>query len=260
MSLGILESSPIVGVYFGIAAMMFVACELGYQLGIRGMSRQDKDASTSIGPMVGGLLGMLGFVLAFTFSMAASQFDVRKQNVLDEANAIGTAYLRTELVDADVGAEMRGLLREYVEVRLKGAARIELDAMIQRSVEIQGELWKHVADLAVAKPNTNTSLMLQSTNEVIDMHEKRVSGALYNRIPNSIWIALLAITGLTMLTMGMQVGLSGKRRLVAIAPLTLAFAVLVTLVFDLDRAQGGMIRVGQQAMLDLQASMASDSQ
>lgn len=257
MDVGLLESVPIIGVYVGIAAMMMASCEVGFRIGVRTRSRQDENAFTSIGPMVGGLLGMLGFVLAFTFSMAAAQFDLRKHNVLEEANVIGTAYLRADLIPEPHASEVRALLREYVDVRLAGAARIDFEAQLMRSVDIHEELWKKVSALAISSPNTNSSLVLQVTNDLIDMHEKRLSGALHNRIPTSIWIALLAITSLTMLTMGLQVGLTGKRRFIAIAPLTLAFAVLVTLVVDLDQPGGGLITVGQQAMIDLQAGMAN---
>jgi predicted benzoate:H+ symporter BenE len=99
--------------------------------------------------------------------------------------------------------------------------------------------------------------VIQAINEVIDMHEKRVSAGVRNRIPGSIWIALFIISTLTMITMGTQVGLTGKRRLVAIIPLALAFAALATVVVDLDRPQQGLITVSQQAMVDLQESMNS---
>jgi purine-cytosine permease-like protein len=101
-------------------------------------------------------------------------------------------------------------------------------------------------------------LAIQSVNEVIDMHETRVTSGLRNRIPASVWIALFAITALTMITMGVQIGFTGKRRLVAVIPMSLAFAVLVTLVVDLDRPQRGLIIVGQQSLIDLQRSMARD--
>jgi hypothetical protein len=247
---------PIPGVYVAMVLLMLLSCEVGFRLGVRGRSSRDRDASESLGPMVGGLLGMLGFVLAFTFSMAASQHDLRKHNVLDEANIIGTAYLRTDLVQDPAAIELRQLLREYVDLRLAHSSGEDLDEALVRNAQILSSLWSSVSALAVASPNTNSSLVVQSTNDVIDMHEKRLTGALHNRIPGSVWLALMAITSLTMLTMGLQVGLDGRRRFVAIVPLSLAFAVLVTLVVDLDRPQGGMIKVGQQAMIDLQANMA----
>jgi len=78
---------------------MLAFYEVGCQLGFHAKTRQDKEAPTSLGPMVGGLLGMLAFVLAFTFSMALTQHDHRKQTVLEEANSIGTAYLRSDLIE-----------------------------------------------------------------------------------------------------------------------------------------------------------------
>jgi hypothetical protein len=255
MSTGLFESLPVAVIYVGFALLMLASYEAGYKLANRSGARQDKDAQSSIGPMVGGLLGMLGFVLAFTFSMAASQHDLRKQNVLEEANTIGTAYLRADLLDRQYGTEVKRLLREYVDIRLKAASGSDLDAALAKSVDIHSLLWTQASMAARNSPNTNTSLMIQSINDVIDMHEKRVTGALRNRIPGSVWIALSAITALTMITMGMQVGFAGERRLVAVITLSLAFAVLVTLVVDLNRPQSGLITVGQQAMVDLQRGM-----
>lgn len=259
MNSGLFETLPLAVIYVGVTLIMLGSTELGYQFGERVRTSQDKDAPTSLGPMVGGLLGLLAFVLAFTFSMAASMYDIRKQNVLLEANAIGTAYMRADLLETQSGNEVKGLLREYVDIRLRAASGEDLEGALLRSVEIQKLLWAQVSSAAVAAPSTNTSLMVQSTNDLIDMHEKRVTAALRNRIPGSIWIALMAISILTMVTLGAQAGLSGRRRLVAVIPLSLAFTVLVALVVDLDRPQKGLINVGQQAMVSLQDSMGPDT-
>lgn len=259
MNFELLESIPAAGYFVVVAVFMLAFGEIGYQFGVRAKVRQDKEASASLSPMVGGLLGMLAFVLAFTFSLASSQHDLRKHNVLGEANAIGTAYLRADLVDTQYGIEVKRLLREYADVRLAAASGKDLDAALAKSVEIHRLLWKQVALAANENPNTNTALLIQSVNELIDMHEKRVTGALRNRIPGSVWIALAAIIALTMITMGVQVGLTGKRRFVAVVPLILAFAVLVTLVVDLNRPQSGLITVGQQSMVDLRGSMGSET-
>jgi len=255
MSFNLLESSSIAIVFVFVAILMLAFGEAGYQYGIRTQNQKDKAAPNPLGSLVGGLLGMLAFVLAFTFSMASSQNDHRKQNVLEEANSIGTAYMRSDLIDEQYGIEVKRLLREYVDTRLKATNIDYLETAIAKSVEIHKLLWTQVALAAGENPNTNTMLMIESINDVIDMHEKRMIGALFNRIPNSVWIALVAIISLTMITLGTQVGLTGKRRLVAVIPLILAFAVLVTLVVDLNRPQSGLIKVGQQAMIDLQNSI-----
>ena len=260
MNIGMLDSVPIGGIYGAVACGLLAFGEIGFQVGARAQSHQDKEAPASLGPMVGGLLGMLAFVLAFTFSMASSQHDLRKKNVLEEANSIGTAYLRADLIDEPYRKEIKRLLREYVDVRLQAASGSDLDAALERSNEILGLLWAQVSSAGRTSPGTNTSLMIQSVNNVIDMHEVRVTGAVRNRIPASVWLSLLAISGLTMLTMGAQVGLTGKRRLVAVIPLVLAFSALMTLVADLNRPQSGMITIGQQSMVNLQRSMDSAAQ
>ncbi|SCY57189.1 hypothetical protein [Desulfoluna spongiiphila] len=259
MNSGLFESLPITWFYLGTAMLMLGFYEVGCQIGLRAKARQDKDAETSLGPMVGGLLGMLAFVLAFTFSMALSQHDLRKKNVLEEANAVGTAYLRSDLIDTQHGAEVKRLLKEYVDIRLKAAMnRADIHVALEKSVEIHDLIWIQVSAAASENPTTNTALMIQATNDVIDMHEKRVTVAIHNRIPHSVWVALAAITALTMLTMGTQVGLTGKRRFVAVIPLPLAFAVLMTLVVDLNRPQSGLITVGQQSMINLQNTMGHE--
>jgi hypothetical protein len=190
--------------------------------------------------------------------MASGQHAQRKQNVLEEANAIGTAYLRADLLDAVSADPIRALLREYVQVRLDAARTANPGPALARSLQIHEQLWRQAAAQARLAPTSNTSLVLQSLNEVFDMHEQRITGALHARIPITVWLGLIAITLLTMATLGLQSGLAGKRRLVGMLPLSLAFAVLVALVVDLNRPQGGMITVSQQAMLDLQQSLQPD--
>ncbi|KAF1721251.1 hypothetical protein [Pseudoxanthomonas wuyuanensis] len=257
MSDYLLGSMPIAAVYLCVALLILSACETGFRIGSRHhRTHQDKEAPGSVGPIVGGLLGMLGFVLAFTFSMAANQHDLRKQNVLNEATKIATAYLRMDLIAPEHGSKAKHLLREYVSVRLQAAQkRTDWQSALNRSLEIDDQLWAEVAAAAVAHPTSSTSLAVQGVNEVIDIHERRVVGARYNRIPGSVWVGLMAITLLTMLTIGMQIGLTGKRRLLAITPLSLAFAMLVTLIVDLNRPDGGFITVSQQPMIDLQTMM-----
>jgi Arc/MetJ family transcription regulator len=259
MNSGLIDSFHIAWAYVGVALLMLVSCEIGYRFGRFFRSRQDSEASTSIGPMVGGLLGLLAFVLAFTFSIAASQYNQRKQNVLLDASAIATAYLRSDLLDEPYETSVKKLLREYVNIRLQAVQMQNMDRLLARSREIQNLLWSQVSAAAKATPGANASLMVQSVNNMFDMQKKRVTESLRTRIPGSIWIALFAINALTMITMGTQVGLTGKRRLVAVVPLSLAFAVLVTLVVDLDRPQGGLITVGQQVMVDLQGSMGTEA-
>jgi len=252
----LIESLPIYIPFLAAVAIMLLSCELGYQLGVRVRTRHEIEAPASLGSMVTGLLGMMAFVLAFTFSIASGHHDVRKTRVLEEANAIGTAYLRADLLQAQYGNAIKGLLRDYVDLRLQTVTVDNYQAILERSEQIHSLLWSQVREAAAAQPDTNTQLAVESINNVIDMHTKRAMVALFTRIPASIWLALLAIVIFCMVTMGVQIGFAGKRRLIAVIPMLLAFSVLVTLVIDLDRPQSGFIRVGQQAMTDLQRTMA----
>ncbi|OUS24096.1 hypothetical protein A9Q98_14100 [Thalassotalea sp. 42_200_T64] len=267
MNFGMFETLPIIVVFFCVVLAMLVSCEVGYQLGKHFQTRKDRYAMISLGPMVVGLLGMLAFVLAFTFSMAASHHNLRKTYVIDEANVVGTAYLRADLLQMQYKKEVKRLLRKYVDIRLqavvdirlKGVSGTHFDAAFSNSIEIHQLLWTQVSTAAAKAPSLNTSLMIKSINNVIEMNEKRVTAGLHNRIPSSIWIAVLVICILTMITMGIQIGLTGKRRLIAVIPLSMAFAALFVLVVDLDRPQTGLIMVGQQAMINLQSNMDRES-
>ena len=259
MKFDIFESWPVVGIFISVALWMILFNEIGYQYGMRKKSSKDKEASSTLSPMVGGMLGMLAFVLAFTFSIVSTQHEIRKQNVIDDANAIGTAYRRADLMDTQYKIELKRLFEEYVDIRINAAKGVaekrNITDELQRTIKIHDLLWDQVLLAAKEKPNTNTSLLIQSVNEVIDMHEKRMMGAFSNKIPNGIWMALMLIIALTMLTLGSQIGFNGKRRFTAVFTMVLAFTVLITLAVDLNRPGSGFIIVDQQPMINLQNSI-----
>ena len=255
MNSGYFETVPITIVYLGITVIILVSIELGFRVGDKARRDYDKEAPISIGPLVGGLLSMLGFVLVISYSVAASLNDSRKQYVLEEANTISTAYLRADLLDRKIKSEVKRLLKEYVDARLQAISPEHRADSLKKSLEIHKQLWSRAAAISIQAPSHNTQLFVQSINDLIDLHQKRVTVGARARIPSSIWLALTAISALTMVTLGIQLGMSRSRRLVAIIPMSLAFAVLVTLIVDLDRPQSGMTRVSQDPMLDLQANI-----
>jgi len=229
--------------------------ELGQWLGLR-RKKKGGESETPVGASVGATLGLLAFTLGFSFSMAATRFDSRKQAVVDEANAIGTTYLRTSLLPEPAASKARQLLREYVDVRVEAAARPEgyLNA-ITRSEQLQNALWIDAAALGVQVANpATTGLFIQALNDMIDMQGTRLA-AVRNRIPPPIWVFLWFTAGVGMLSMGYQAGLSGSPRNIAMIALVLAFSGVITLIADLDRPQHGFLRVSQEAMFDLQRSM-----
>jgi hypothetical protein len=196
-------------------------------------------------------------MLAFTFSLAASRYETRRQLVLDEANAVGTTYLRTGLLPEPQRAKIRNLLKEYVTFRVKGIQAGGKYA-ISRSEELQDRLWGEAAALGEQHPaSIIVGLFIQSLNEVIDLHTKRVTAILRSRIPGSIWAALYFVAVLAMTAMGYQTGLTGKRSSFAVITLVLSFSAVMLLIADLDRPHEGLLRVSQQVLIDLQEKIGA---
>jgi len=241
---------------FGITfVLILLAVETGFRVGRWRQRRAEHERETPVGAIVAAILGLLAFLLAFTFGMAASRFETRRELVLDEANAIGTAYLRAALVPEPQRTEIRTLLRDYVDIRLVGVEPGMVATALARSEELQGRLWAQAVTVAEKNPTPITSLFIQSLNEVIDLHAKRVTLGLRNRIPMMIWAALYFTAFLAMLGVGYHEGLTSKTRSLASLVLVVTFSGVLWLLADLDRPQEGLIKVSQQAMIDLRKSM-----
>ena len=249
------DSLSMFSIFIGTVVFTLVSFEVGYQISKYTQSHSKGKVKTSQGPLVAGLLAMLAFVLTFTFSMASSRFDDRKESVLNEANAINTAYMRADLISEPHRTEMKRLLREYVDIRLYGIKKWEV--AITKSLELHELLWIQATLAAEKNPKNLNLLLIQSINEVINIHHKRLTVAVHNRIPVNIWLTLYAITAFAMVTVGSQVGLARTRRLDQVIPMVLAFSALIMLVADLDRpVQLGKTEVSQEAMIDLKKKMS----
>jgi hypothetical protein len=205
--------------------------------------------------MVAATLGLLAFLLAFTFGLAASRYDTRRQLLLEEANAIGTTYLRAGMLPEGRDG-IRALLRQYVDTRLETARSRNLEQGIRRSEMLQNQLWERA--IPIAENNQNSivvGLFIQSLNEVIDLHAKRLTASVRNRIPLAIWAALYGVTFLSFAALGYHAGLARAKRSPAILPVALTFAVVIWLIADLDRPLEGTLTVSQQALIELRQSM-----
>jgi hypothetical protein len=251
----VLDVLPLWGLFLLIVALVLAAIEGGYRLGCYRHRRSDREKDAPVGTMVGATLGLLAFMLAFTFGMAASRFDTRKQLVLDEANAIGTTYLRTAMLP-ERRDDIRTLLRSYVDARLEAVRSGQVAEAILRSENIQAQLWSAATAVGLQHPaSIVVGLFVESLNELIDLHAKRVTAGLRNRIPGAIWLALLTIATLSLGAMGYHAGLVGTTRSLAIIVVAVTFSAVIVLVADLDRPQEGTLTVSQQALIDLRQSM-----
>ena len=253
---GALDIIPIPAVFFITVVFVLLVLELGFRLGRRRMASPEVEQESSVGAMANASLVLLAFLLAFAFGFAASRHEVRRTLFLEDVNAIGTVYLRTGVLPETTRAEARVLLREYTDVRLAAVATGNVEPAVRRSLEIQRGLWEPAAALAEGHSGSVVlGLYLQSLNQMIDLHTTRLNESLFVRIPAMLWIVIGAITALSMGEMGYQTGLGSRRRPRSMPAFALAFALVILLIADLDRPQGGWFRVSQEAMVDLRASM-----
>lgn len=251
-----LDSLPLWGLFLATVALVLLAMEAGYRLGGYRSRRTEQEKESPVGAVVGATLGLLGFMLAFTFGIAGSRFDSRRQAVLDEANAIGTTFLRAGLLPEGRGEHIRSMLRDYVDVRLNAVQIGDLEAALSRSNELHGQIWAETEAIAKKHPESIlVGLFVQSLNETIDLHETRVVVGLYYRIPLILWGTLYLLTVLAMMGVGYFAGLTSKTRSLAAIMLALTFSAVVFLVADLDRPGEGLLQVSQQALVDLRSTM-----
>jgi len=251
----VLDMLPLWGLFLVIVVLVLFSIDGGYRVGRYRRSRSEQEKDAPVGAMVGSTLGLLAFMLAFTFGMAASRFDARKSLVLEEANAIGTTYLRAAMLP-DRRDEVRGLLRDYVDARLGAVQSGDMAEGLRRAEDLQARLWSEATAIGQQHPNSIVAgLFVESLNEVIDLHARRVTAGLRNRIPGTIWVALFTIAVLSLGAMGYHSGLVGTTRSLAVIAVALAFSAVIALVVDLDRPQEGTLTVSQQALIDVRQSM-----
>ncbi len=242
-----------------LVSVVFIlaAGEVGRLLSARTVGRGGDDVST----LESAILGLLALLISFTFAMALSRFEARRDAVLAEANAIGTTALRARLLPAPHNVAINKLLQEYVRIRLDITQRVpsstELNAAIKRSNEIQEALWQQTK-LVVAKDSgmVPTGLFIQTLNEMIDNQEKRLE-ALRNRVPNTVLMALYGVAIVAGALAGYANGLEARRVRLPVYVTGLLIASVILLIEDLDRPNAGFVNTSQQPMTDTAAAIAS---
>lgn len=252
-----LSNFPITAVFFIGLAAIFVVIEAGWQLGVRTKSGGGSNITT----LESAILGLLALMLAFTFSMALTRFEARRDALLNEANAIGTTALRARLLPDPHRAETLKLLREYVQIRLdivrQDTSLAESMAIINRSNALQEALWQQA--MAIASKDRGlvpAGLFIASLNEMIDDQGKRLS-ALRNHVPNLVLIALFVIASIAGGFAGYASALDTQRTRLPVFVMGVLISMVIFLIIDLDRPSAGFIKNNQQPMIDLAASIAS---
>jgi hypothetical protein len=249
----ILDTLPIWAVYVALVVLMLLGAEVGFRVGIWMQDRSDNPGESKMtGAVVAGMLGLMAFMMAFTIGIVINQQANRGAMVVEEANAIGTAWLRTGLSEEPDLSAAQPLLQEYTEIRIAAANDPSLfGATTVRSEEIHNELWA-IMEEAVRRGYESDimGLAISSVNDVIDVHSSRLFVAQL-RLPRILGILLLLATVLSFVLVGVASSSDRKRDTAAMVIFALVFAAVLIVIIDLDRPQEGLLTVPQTAMIDL---------
>jgi hypothetical protein len=220
--------------------------EWGRRLGTARLAADPDGARVGHAAVEAAIYGLLGLLFAFTFSGAASRFDERRRMIVEEGNALGTAYLRMDLLPVEAGAPLKDKLRQYLDARLEAYQKMpDLSAAragLARASALQAEIWAEAVAASRAAPAPAAQLLLPALNEAFDIATTRTV-AFQLHPPVVVFLMLAAISLLSALLVGY--GMAGSRKPSSFH--MLAYAVVLSAAFyvilDLEYPRLGLIRV-----------------
>jgi hypothetical protein len=237
---------------FAFAMVLFavqaIAREIGYAFGSRAAQRGEQ-AAEGVGVVVGGMLGLLAFVLALTLSFSSARYQERRDGTLQEANAIGTAWLRAQAIGHPRGSEIARLLEDYARVR-KEFVRADqqspgIEELTRRTNAAQSEMWGHLAAIVRERPDPVAASLMASLNETFDLATAERFAFAY-RMPSQLFWLLVGMSTVSMAALGYQLGLRQRPlRLLSLLLLGM-WTGTMTIILDLGSARVGNIRVSAE--------------
>jgi hypothetical protein len=215
----------------------------------------------SVDSVVGTVLALLAFILAFTFQIASNHYDARKGLLLDEVTSIRKLYMQAGLIQNPIRSDTRKLLVEYVDLRIElDKDPSKLGHAMSRSQQILDTIWSYAETLAALDRSSETySLYTASVNDLADNYYKRITVALEYRIPLAVLWVLFIITFLSMCAIGYQFGISGKVSYRINLLLAIIFAMVMFIILALDRPETGLAKINQKPMYNLQEQLHGNS-
>lgn len=247
---------PSITVTIMLFILMILFNEIGFRIGRFIQNRTDTEIKTLTGAIQASILGLLALLLGFTFSMSMQRYDNRSQALIAEANAIGTALLRTQLLPERYQNEAAHLLQTYVDLRI-AMGKIDLTKLEERKEyntkisRLQNDLWSIAVHAAEMDPRPVTSgAFITSLNEVIDSQGRR-NALLEMHVPDVVLFLLFIVFIASGGILGYSSGLSGKRVVAPTIMVSFLIALIVFIIIDLDRPKRGLIQVNQNSMLML---------
>ena len=235
---------------------IMIAHEICFQIGKRYQKKTDHEVKSQTSAIQAGILGLLALLLGFTFNMSLQRFDSRSYAVINEANAIGTALLRTKLLPKPYDSITEDLLQKYVDLRIE-ISKVDLTMLEKRktineeTIRIQNQIWEYSIKAAEIDPRpVTTGYFITSLNDVIDTRGER-NAILQRHIPELILFLLFIVFIIGGALMGYTSGLGLTRAYIPTVMFTLLIVLVVFIIIDLDRPKRGFIQVKQDSLIEL---------
>lgn len=248
----------VLGLILLLILLLFM--EAGLRVGLRHGPVPKETEKTLRGDVtLSAMLALLGLMLAFTYAFSLSRADLRKQAVVTEANAIGTAFIRADLVAEPGRSELRQRLLEYARTRVLTAEDVEdlqqLHELIEHSLEAQGKLWP-TTKLAIqgGVPTPMEALLVQAINAVMDAHTTRFAVG-FDHLPALVLFALILTAALSMAGAAHNAGLRGRMIRWRMVSFALIMVTLIVVIVDFDQSLRGFIQVSNQSLVSLVQDM-----
>jgi hypothetical protein len=245
------------GLFIGIVACL----EMGYRLGRRNLTKDPEHAHEGIGVIEAAVFALLGLLLGFSFAGGTSRLDAKRQLIVQEANAIGTAYLRVDEVPINDQPELRHLFRDYLDVRIRVYEKLpDVEAAEQElahGAELQKEIWSRAVTTSRNDPTQNSArLFLPAINEMMDITTARTI-AMHTQLPRLIFVLLTGVALVSGLLAGYAMAKRRSRSLLHMTLYALVIGVTVYAILDLEYPRFGLIRLdnADQALLQLRDSI-----
>ena len=240
--------------FFIILAIGIGSAEAGVWMSKRRMRRHPEKQEGPVGSLIGAMLGLLAFMLGITFSITSTRFASRKELVIEQARAISTCYLRTNLIPQKQKDQSRMFIKEYVDILVMTKTPDDINITLSEMDDLNTQIWNQAASLLNEQMDSELrSLYIRSVNDVIDVYNKRKTVALVYKISGAVWTTLILLFILSMFVVGYEIGEQRRRRMMNAPLMTVAFALVVTLIADMDSAAYSKnFKVNLQALKDVQ--------
>lgn len=246
----------------GVPLLLLVAMGVAVQVGaaVRRRSKPTEDKDEGSGVVDGAVFGLMGLLLAFAFTGAASRFDARRALIVEEVNDIGTAYLRLDLTSPEAQPVLRQKFRDYVESRIETYRDVSDTARVEagqaRTVQLQEEIWTLAVAEAQKAPTTTTGmLLLPALNEMFDITATRTSATRMHP-PLQVSLLLLLVMVLCSVLAGYRMGTGDRTGTLHRLAFVIVLALTYYAIVDLEYPRVGFIRVEafDQLLVDLLAT------